>query len=91
MTVLQSTLDILLGMEYCGGVKHVKIGTAEIIENASSIERRHIPDISTIRNIIYDENRMILRKASEVGPGRVIHLSAIDVPINMKLIDSFEP
>jgi len=78
-------------MEYCGGVKHVKIGTAEIIENAPSIGRRHIPDISMVRNIIYDENRMILRKASEVGPGPVMNLSAIDVPINMKLIDSFEP
>ncbi|CAF1280023.1 unnamed protein product [Rotaria sordida] len=34
---------------------------------------------------------MILRKASEIGPGRSITFSPLDIPINMKLVESFEP
>ncbi len=80
-----------LGMEYCSGIKYVKIATAEMVENAPSINSYRIADISVIRNIVYDGNRMILRKASEIGPGRAIIFSALDVPVNMQLVESFEP
>ena len=89
--VLMSASHTLVEMEYCGGVKHVKIGTAEMIDNASPIKKRHIPEISKMRNIVYKENHMILRRASEIGPGRIVKLSKLDVPINMQLVDSFEP
>lgn len=79
------------GMEYCGGVKNVKIGVAEMVENSPSIHTSRIPDISIIQNVVYDGNKMILRKASGVGPGRVINFSSINVPINMHLVESFEP
>ena len=80
-----------LGMEYCGGIKHVFVGTAVMIEKVPSITKCRIPDISMIRNIVYKENQMITRKASEIGQGRRINFTDIDVPINMKIIESFGP
>jgi hypothetical protein len=82
---------MFVGMEYCGGVKHVKIATAEMLNNVPSINSDRIADISMIRNIVYNENHMILRKASDIGPGRSINFSNFDVPINMKIVESFEP
>ncbi|CAF3125343.1 unnamed protein product [Rotaria sp. Silwood2] len=83
--------QIKLGMEYCGGVKNVKIGVGEVINNVDSIDSYPIADISMIRNIVYQNDYMVLRKASEIGPGRVINFKTLDIPINMKLIESFEP
>lgn len=77
-------------MEYCGGVKNVKIATAEILEKISPIGKCRIPDISTIRNIVYNGDHMILRKASEVGLGRAVQFSSINVPLNMRIVESFE-
>lgn len=78
-------------MEYCGGVKGVKVGTAEMLDNAPSISSSRIPDISTVRNIVYGANGMTVRKASGIGPGRKLNYSNLFVPINMELTESFDP
>ncbi|CAF3133837.1 unnamed protein product [Rotaria sp. Silwood2] len=82
--------QIKRAMEYCGGVKNVIVATAEILENIPPISKTRIADISTIRNIVYQGKHMILRKASEIGPGRAVSLSLLDVPVNMQIIESFE-
>jgi len=77
-------------MEYCGGVKGVKIATAELLDDTPPINGYHIPDISMIRSIVYENSQMILRKASDIGRGRFISLSHLDIPINMQIVESFE-
>jgi len=78
-------------MEYCGGVKGVKVGTAEMLDNTPPISSYRVLDISSIRNIVYSANGMTLRKASGIGPGRHLNYSNLVIPINMRLTESFEP
>ena len=81
----------LLGMEYCHGIKNLKVATAEIVDATASLCKTRIPEISSIRSIVYDgSGQMIIRKASGVGSGLVVPSSEFDVPINMRLVDSFE-
>ncbi|CAF1545057.1 unnamed protein product [Adineta ricciae] len=83
--------QIKRGMEYCGGIKNVKVAVGEMINNVCAIDSYHIADISMIRNIVYNDYHMVLRKASEIGPGRILKFKALNIPINMKLIEPFEP
>ena len=76
-------------MEYCGGIKNVFVATSEMVDNVPAITQCRISDISMIRNIVYQQKSMILRKASEIGQGRQINFTKIDVPINMKIMEPF--
>jgi hypothetical protein len=79
-------------MEYCGGVKNVKIGVAELISNQIKVgDRVSVPEVSLIRSVVYTDDGMIIRKASNIGRGRLIPYSKIQVKCNMKLIESFSP
>jgi hypothetical protein len=79
-------------MEYCGGVKNVKIGVAELTTDKIKINNAAtIPEISSIRSVVYTDNGMIIRKASNIGNGRLIQYSNLKVTCNMKLIESFSP
>jgi hypothetical protein len=82
----------ILGMEYCGGVKNSKIGVAEVISDKIKIHHVvSIPEVSLIRSVVYTEDGIIIRKASNVGCGRLIPYSNLQVQCNMKLIESFSP
>jgi len=79
-------------MEYCGGVKNVKIGVAELINNKTKINNvATIPEINSIRSVVYTDDGMIIRNASNIGEGRLIPYSNLQVTCNMKLIESFSP
>lgn len=79
------------GMEYCHGIKNLKVATAEILDTTASLCKTRIPEISSIRSIVYEaSDRMIIRKASGIGTGLVVQSSQVDVPINMRLVESFE-
>ncbi|CAF5059196.1 unnamed protein product, partial [Rotaria sp. Silwood1] len=50
-----------------------------------------IPEISSIRSVVYTDDEMIIRKASNIGRGKLIPYSNLQVTLNMKLIESFDP
>jgi hypothetical protein len=79
-------------MEYCHGIKNLKVATAEIVDSTAPLCTARIPEISSIRSIEYDGNdRMVIRKASGVGSGLAVPFTGLVVPINMRLVESFEP
>ena len=79
-------------MEYCNGVKHLRVATAEIIFNEPPSGKNRIPEISSIRSIEYHGNtQMVIRKASGVGSGLVVPSAQLTIPKNVRLVESFEP
>ena len=63
-------------MEYCGGVKNIKIGVAELINDKVKInDVVTIPEINSIRSVVYTNDGMIIRKASNIGQSRLISYS----------------
>ena len=62
-----------------------------MIEAVIPLVSSRIPEISSIRSIKYEgRNQMVIRKASGVGPGLVVPFTGFSVPINMRLVESFE-
>ena len=86
------SMHSLSGMEYCHGIKNLKVATAEIVDATAPLSTARIPEISSVRSITYDgSDQMVIRKASGVGSGLVVPFTRFVVPINMRLVESFEP
>jgi hypothetical protein len=76
-------------MEYCGGVKNVRIAVAEVINEQTKIKANAISEINAIRSVIYSQQGMTIRKASNIGIGRTIPYSGLQADLNMKLTEAF--
>ena len=53
----------MTGFEYGGGVRNLKIAVANVSQTNEKLSKTRVYEISSIRNIIYDDTRAILRKA----------------------------
>jgi hypothetical protein len=53
----------LIGFEYGGGIKHLKIGVAEVTDIVPDVSFTSIPELTCIRNIIYQDENFLVRKA----------------------------
>ena len=76
-------------MEYCGGVKNVRIAVGEVINKQIKIKANPVPEINAIRSVIYSDQGMTIRKASNVGLGQIIPYSNLQAELNMKLTTAF--
>jgi hypothetical protein len=83
--------DIKCGFEYCGGPKNVKVAVAEVNSACKNEQKLHIPEISAVRSISYDNDGITIRKASNVGDGKFVPQSNINFVPTMKLVEPFEP
>ncbi|CAF4890567.1 unnamed protein product [Rotaria sp. Silwood1] len=68
--------------EYGGGVKHLKIGAAEVTDIVPDVSFTSIPELTCIRNIIYQDENFIVRKATGVGLGKPIKYEHISISSN---------
>ncbi|CAF4263197.1 unnamed protein product [Rotaria sordida] len=79
-------------MEYCGGIKNVRTGVAEIIDEKYKLGNPPtIPDVEAVRSIVYNEEGMTIRKASDIGIGKFIKYSNLNITPNMILVEQFSP
>ncbi|CAF1474480.1 unnamed protein product, partial [Rotaria sordida] len=76
--------------EYGGGIKHLKIGVAEVTDIVPEVSFTSIPELTCIRNIIYQDENFLVRKATGVGLGKPITYEHFSISSNVKLVDSFE-
>jgi hypothetical protein len=53
----------LTGFEYGGGIKNLKIAVAEVSDTIPKFHLTPIPELSSIRNIVYHAKNLVLRKA----------------------------
>lgn len=53
----------LTGIEYGGGVKNLKIGVGEVLQLSERLPKKKVPEVSSIRNILYGDTSITLRKA----------------------------
>ncbi len=55
----------MTGFEYTGGIKNLKVGVGEVSDATPDFDFDFtpIPELSTIRNIVYNDENLILRKA----------------------------
>jgi hypothetical protein len=63
MTLRYFIFQILAGFEYGGGIKNLKVGVAEFSDITPKFQLTPIPEISSIRSIMYNDMNMVLRKA----------------------------
>ncbi|CAF4154958.1 unnamed protein product, partial [Rotaria sordida] len=77
-------------VEYAGGIRNLKIAVAEVLETKALLPTTHVNEISLIRNITYEDNRIILRKATGIGIGKQIAYENVQVTKNVKLLSSFD-
>lgn len=59
-------LCILSGMEYAGGIKNLKVAVAEFDGSAPALTAKRVPDLCSIRNIVYEEDGIVLRKSVRI-------------------------
>ena len=57
------TIYILIGIEYCGGVQNLKIAVAEVSNSAEKLPTTKVPELFSIRNIVYGPASITIRKA----------------------------
>ena len=50
-------------MEYGGGIKALKVAVAEFEGRSPTLSLTRVPELCSIRNIMYDEHEIILRKS----------------------------
>lgn len=62
----------MTGIEYGGGVKNTKIGVAEVLQLCEKLPKKKIPEISSIRNITYDDANIVIRKAVSCYPTDIL-------------------
>ncbi|CAF0946767.1 unnamed protein product [Didymodactylos carnosus] len=79
MTVIKNSV-MNSSMEYCGGVKNLKVGVVDSVE-LFGLPRGKIPEISNIRDIEYSLNGMLLRKASGIDAGHLIAYQNLGIEI----------
>ena len=63
MILIYLIFQILTGFEYGGGIKNLKVGVAEVSDITPKFQLKPIPELSSIRNIIYNDMNIVIRKA----------------------------
>jgi hypothetical protein len=53
----------LAAFEYAGGIKNLKVGVGEVSDIIPEFDLTPIPELSSIRNIVYNYTNLALRKA----------------------------
>ncbi|CAF4613272.1 unnamed protein product [Rotaria socialis] len=87
---VESAFEIKKAFEYGGGIQNLKIGVGEVSEINEVSPATRISELSSIRNIIYNDTNIILRKASGIGIGRTIDYEDYNITPNVTLVSSFE-
>ena len=54
---------MLIGIEYGGGVQNLKIAVAEVSKTAGRLPTTRVPELCSIRNVIYEPASIKIRKA----------------------------
>ncbi|CAF1153070.1 unnamed protein product, partial [Didymodactylos carnosus] len=76
---IQNAVDIKEGFEYADGIKDTKVAVAQIIDDEERVlGASNIPNVTTVRSIVYDANGMKIRKASGIGKGKYVPYKNID-------------
>ena len=53
-------------------MKNLKIGVAEVLQSFEKLSKKKIPEISSIRNIIYGDANVVLRKAVSSNSNEIL-------------------
>ncbi|CAF1458184.1 unnamed protein product [Adineta steineri] len=85
-----NAFDIKKAFEYAGGIQNLMIGVAEVLEIPKQLPINRIPELCSIRNVIYNDTNIRLRKASGVGIGKPIKYENYQISNNVILVNSFD-
>ena len=73
-------------------MKNLQIAVAEVIgDQYKPDDVPIIPDINAVRSIVYNEEGMTIRKASDIGQGKFIKYSNLKITPNMIVVEQFGP
>ena len=53
----------MIGFEYGGGIKHLKVGVGEVTDMVPEVFFTSIPELTCIRNATYQDENFLVRKA----------------------------